>query len=152
MLVLPLKVHRSVVAKFKRKAKELWPKECFAYLLGTTQFGHLEILDIWIPEDIEKHVTSESIYLQDSWVPEVLEYCEEQDLTPLGTIHSHPYTYTEVKLRKFPPDHSTSEADSLSGITAKVHGICRILESKNVRLTATIRFWGPELTVATSYV
>jgi len=152
MLVLPLKVHRSVVAKFKRRCKELFPLENFGYLLGNKQLNSWEIAEIWIPEDIKNYVTSETIYWQNSWVSDVLEYCEEHDLTPLGSIHSHPYTYSEIKRRKTLPDHSTSEADSLSGLTSEVHGICRVLESKTRRLTATVRFWGPELTVTTSYV
>ena len=152
MLVLPLKVHTSVVAKFKRRCKEVYPKECLGYLLGNEQFGYLEVLNIWVPDDIEKHTNSESIYIQAAWALEVLEYCEEHELTPLGTIHSHPYTYEEIKSRRFPPDHSTSEADSLSGITNKVHGICRILQSQKGRLTATVRFWGPEIPVKALYV
>lgn len=155
MIVLPLKVHKRVVSKFKREAKRVFPKEHFCYLLGHEQDGFLEVTDLWLPEDIEKHATPCSVTPPESWGVKVLEYCEENDLTPLGTLHSHPYQYHELhkngaKLEL--PDHAPSEGDANHGLIYKVHGICRILESKNKRLTATIRFWGPALKMETSLV
>lgn len=154
MLVLPLRVHKRAVEKFKRAAKESFPKENFGFLLGQAN-KDFEISHIWIPEDIGKFTTKDTIFLQDTWVPQVLEYCEDHELTPLGSIHSHPYSYTELTLkggRVITPDHATSEADALVGLTTKLHGVCRVLESKNGRLTATVRFWGPEVPVVTTYV
>ncbi len=155
MLVLPLKIHTRVVTKFKKRAKELFPKELFAYLLGNETIDGLEIIDIWIPEDIEKYAKTDHIMLQDAWAGQVLEYCEDHDVTPLGSLHSHPYSYFELHTRGKRvenPDHSTSEADADCGLTSRVHGICRILQSKTGRLTATIKFWGPELPVREEYV
>lgn len=155
MQVLPIRVHNRVVTKFKQEAKRAWPKESFAYILGNEGPGYLEISDIWIPEDIDKFTTKMTICLQDHWAVQVIDYCEDHDLTPLGSLHSHPYSYAEmtVKGKKVcTPDHSTSEGDALCGITSKIHGICRVLESKRGRLTATIRFWGPELPLGITYI
>lgn len=156
MLVLPLKVHQKVVAKFKRSAKEIFPLEAWGYLLGTTQDNCLEITDIWIPEDLKKYAKKDQVDPPAHWPILALEYCEEHELTPLGSIHSHPYMYDELHYNNkricANPDHATSEADSLSGITTQVHAICRILQSKSGRLTATVKFWGPEIPVKEIYV
>ena len=156
MLILPLKVHRSSMAKFKRRAKDVFPLEAWGYLLGMNGTEALEIVDIWIPEDLEKYAKKDKVDPPSHWPIQALEYCEEHDLTPLGSIHSHPYMYDELhhngKRICVNPDHATSEADSLSGITTQVHAICRILQSKSGRLTATIKFWGPEIPVKEIHV
>lgn len=156
MLVLPLKIHTKIVAKFKRKAKEIFPLESWGYLMGNTQDSCLEITHIWIPEDLEQYAKKDKVNPPPHWPILALEYCEEHDLTPLGSIHSHPYMYNELhhegKRICVNPDHATSEADSLSGITTQVHAICRILQSRSGRLTATIKFWGPEIPVKELYL
>lgn len=155
MQVLPLQIHNRVITKFKREAKRVFPKEAWGYLLGNDIVGALEILDVWLPEDIEKHSTSEHVIPPDHWPIQVLEYCEDHDITALGSIHSHPYTYKERFSKGkslWIPDHATSEGDAIHGLTSRLHAICRVLESKNGRLTATIKFWGPELPVSEKYV
>lgn len=155
MIVLPLKVHKRVVSRFKQEAKKLFPFECFGYILGLEASGFIELTDLWIPEDIRKHVTTSQVKPQDTWIPQVLEYCEEHDLVAIGSIHSHPYRYEDLTIaggKAVMPDHAPSEDDALHGLTHRIHGICRITESKNKRLTATIRFWGPALKVETSFI
>lgn len=155
MLVLPLRVHKRVVAKFKKEAKKVFPSEHFGFILGNEKEGHLEVTDLWLPDNIEKHATPHWVRPPKEWSVKVLDYCEEHDLTPLGSIHSHPYSYAELHKTggkcEF-PDHSPSEGDADYGLIYKVHGICRILESQKGRLTATIRFWGPALKVETSLI
>lgn len=148
---LPLKISSRVVEKFKREAKRVFPKEAWGYLLGNESLDAIEITDVWLPEDIEKYSKCDSVNPPKHWPIKVLEYCEEHDLTALGSIHSHPYTYEEI-LSGRRPDHSTSENDALSGLTTKLHAICRVKQSKTGRLRATVKFWGPELPVIETYV
>lgn len=155
MQVLPLVIHERAINKFKREAKRVFPLESWGYILGHETLDALEIVDIWLPEDIEKYAKVDRVDPPKHWPIKVLEYCEEHDITALGSIHSHPYTYAELQHKGYKahlPDHSTSESDALYGLTTRLHAICRILESRTGRLRATIKFWGPELPVQEQYV
>ncbi len=133
----------------------MFPKEAWGYLLGNEALDCVEISDLWLPEDVEKYSTPSTVNPPKHWPIKALEYCEEHDITALGSIHSHPYSYSETHVegrRVMSPDHSTSENDALSGITTKLHGICRVTQSKTGRLRATIKLWGPELPVTEEIV
>lgn len=143
---IQLEVRRSVVIDFKRLAKEVFPLEAFAYLLGRDAGDLIEIEDLFIPNDLVDWVTPTSVSISDLWLPAAKKQAKEGGLKVVGDIHSHAYKHYE--LGKMKPGCVPSAIDMEEGMQT-VTGICDVLEGKTGKLRSDIRFWGPMFPVRT---
>ncbi len=145
MLILPIKVNvrRHVINRFKKAAKEAFPKETFAFLLGHNAGTLVDVEDLYFPEGIAKLSTVNSVEIPDELVSEARAYAKEEALTIVGDIHSHPFQWAELKRSCTKPESTPSETDLRSG-WYHISAICLVCEDSKGRLTASKpRFWGP---------
>ena len=146
MRVEPVKVElpSKLVKEFKCEAKKAFPKETLAYILGRINGHNFDVEELWWPDDINNHTSTDEIRLQPYWAAEAQEHAKEHGLQIIGTIHTHPYKYGEVK----GPDRAPSENDLDSELACYgLIGICRVVENKNGHLRTSIRLWSPMLDV-----
>lgn len=153
MLVLEpikLKIKKSVTQDFKKLAKSLYPKELFAVLLGHDCGTLIEIEDLYVPENIDRHTTKFGFEIKPEWWFYAHEKAKEEDLKIVGDIHSHCFDEFEsagrVKLEPTP-----SEVDINYGLM-HISGICLITRGPTGRLRSRIRMWGPQVQVLEEYV
>lgn len=138
-----LTAKRALMESFKRRARKEFPKECYGILLGVDCGTNIEIVEIYYPgfKSTPSYVLTEA-----QGFVEAEEYSKENELSVVGTIHSHPYGHHEGHSGK---DHSQSEADYYHAPALKVHGICKITQSATGRLRSSIKFWGQLLNIDT---
>lgn len=141
---IKVRVPRRLVGDFKLVAKEYFPREAFAYLLGRDAGTLVEVEELFVPEDLDKWVTEVSVELSPGWLVAAKRAAKDLGLTVVGDIHSHPFRYCELQGLK--PEHTPSEVDIDCGLK-QIHGICRVLEASTGKLRATTRFWGPQVPV-----
>ena len=137
---IQLEVQKSVVEKFKRAAKEAFPLETFAYLLGRDAGTSVEIEDIFIPNNVLECVTTTSVLIDDSWLPAARKEARDLGLTVVGDIHSHPFRYGEEGDLRL---HSAPSAIDMENGLKGINGICAVVQSKSGRLRSRVTFWGP---------
>lgn len=142
---ITVEVSRSLVDQFKAVAKEHFPREAFAYLLGRDAGTLIEIEDLFVPEDLDKHCSDMGFEIQDSWTLAAKAAAKEQGLVIVGDIHSHPFRNGEWS-RRFKPEPTPSVEDIDAGLHC-VNAICLVLECKTGRLRSSVRFWGPQVPV-----
>lgn len=134
-------VPNSVFAKFHKRAKESFPNEMFAFLLGSVKEGVYNITDIFFPTDVERYCRSNAVLVQASWYKEVKKYCKIHSLKLICDYHSHPYDKAEMSKGK--PDTAPSEQDWDSTKPCDIMAICLVTECRDGRLRARTKFWGP---------
>ena len=112
MALHPLRVRLCprVERRFKTLAKDHFPKEAYAYLLGRDGVRSVDVTDLWIPSDLDVYTTQYEVAPPPMWSEEVTDYAKEHELDILGSIHSHPWSQKEL-LGRYRPDHAPSEQD-----------------------------------------
>jgi len=143
MAPISIKVPRRLLNKFRTEAKRFFPREACGLFVGMRIGYSYHVDDIWIPEDLEKHVTDSKINWQTHWETEAHCEAEEMRLAVLGYIHSHPYRFSDPNKGRFVgcAEPAPSEGDwrhGWSGISA----ICVIAEQECGRLLTRTRFYG----------
>ncbi len=153
MLVLEpikLKVKRSVINDFKTLAKKAYPNEAFSVLIGHDCGTLIEVVDLYTPENIERHTTKYGFDIKPEWWFHAYEKAKEEDLTIVGDIHSHCFDLKEskgpIKLEPTP-----SELDLIDGLL-HISGICLITQGVTGKLRSRIRMWGPQVRVDTEII
>jgi len=139
---LRLQIPARIIRQFKKLAKEHFPREAYAFVLGKETSTTLKVEELWVPPDLATYSTPASVSLPRHWAEEVWEYTQENDLDPLGDIHSHPFKQQEYLFATGRPEAVPSEADFRTWTTG-VNGICVVVEGKTGKLRSHIRFWGP---------
>lgn len=137
-------VSRSIINEFKKAAKESFPNETFAFLLGRDAGTIVEIEELFIPMDVDEWCDANSVTMSDDWLPAARKHASSIGLKVVGDIHSHPYKYGEIG--KIIPDCSPSEDDIDCGLP-HINAVCYVRETKNSRLVSQVRFWGPMFSV-----
>ncbi len=143
-MLLPAKLTISdkLISTFKAKAREKFPREAYAVLLGHGDLATgIVIEDIHFPDFAS---TSDCVYIPEDGYLEIAEQAKEQDMIICGDIHSHPYEHREDG--KY-PDCSRSELDFDYAPAFMVQGICRVTQSATGRLRCVVRFWGPAVPI-----
>lgn len=137
-----IKVHvsRTLINEFKKEAKEAFPKETFAYLIGSDAGTSVEIEELFVPLDVDEWCDSNSVNISDQWLPAARRQAGYHGLKVIGDIHSHPYKHGEMGNMK--PDCAPS-ADDIDGGLPYINAICHVRELKNGKLISQVRFWGP---------
>lgn len=144
---IQLKVDPGVERRFRQQAREAFPKETLAYLMGHDYGNRMEVVDLWVPPADLTKATSYYIDLAEHIDWEAAEYAKSEGLQLLGDIHTHPWTHSEVDLRRrirfsSPISPSASDWDRLEGVRWLM-GICLIEQMANQRLRCQFRYWGP---------
>jgi hypothetical protein len=138
-----IEVERWVLDVFRKEAKRLFPREAYAILIGH-QVGNLYAVDdIWIPDDLEKHVTTHSVDIQPYW--EIQAHCEaeEDDAAVLGSIHSHPFNFDKCGGEFYGKAAAAPSVGDWQVGWPGIAGICAIAEQSDGRLKTRTRFYGP---------
>lgn len=143
---LKINVTTEVTDEFTARAKDSFPNETFAYLVGKyVTPDHVEVTKIIVPENVDAHCSPAEVDVQDKWLKAAKRKAKSEGLVVVGDIHSHPYSAAEIAARRpHKPDTSPSESDLERSLCAgPIMAICLVTESKAGRLTARIRFWSP---------
>lgn len=146
---LTVRIKRGAERAFKKAAKEAFPREEFALLLGRrgqdADFWSVEVEKVYFPEGRQAHCSSGSVYTQDSWYVKAKKAAAADGLELVGDIHSHTWRKDHVvKGHSCAPseddvDHSGLILPFTEGRIA-IFGICSVLETKR-GLQAKLRFY-----------
>lgn len=137
---ITVRVTRTVVLEFKKAAREAFPCETFAYLLGRDAGTLVEVEELFFPMDVDEWCTENGVHISPGWLPAAKKEAAHSGLKVVGDIHSHPFKHWE--LGSVLPECAPSEQD-LDGGQHHITGICRVREFRGGRKVASIRFWGP---------
>lgn len=134
MKSISLTVPKKLVEQFKKKAREQFPVELYAVLIGHDYCDKIEVLDFYYPNFKANRFF---IWCDGVGYLDAEEHASEVGLSIVGDIHSHCFD------SKYGGDHSKSERDHAWGHKLRVQGICRVIEHAKKRRRATVKFWGP---------
>lgn len=145
MAAIHLHVPKKIEREFVAAAKQLYPKEAYAYLLGTLAGDTVHIDELYIPDDTAYFASEVEVVPQPHWRAEALAQADESALILVGDIHSHPFPYTGTLIN----DHAQSEGDLDYPNNFLINGICIVqnVGVKKQRLRASIRWWGTSIRV-----
>jgi hypothetical protein len=148
---MPAKINLAVPAKLEReiitRAKAMFPRESFAYILGTIAGDSVHLDELWIPDDLDQWTSEDCVLVQPSWAVDAAAEAKESGLVIVAWLHSHCYLRFEGEgLMK---DRSQSEADLDCGFQLPISAICVVQDigKKRRRLRASVKFWGFTLPV-----
>lgn len=82
---------------YVKEAKKAFPRETYAFLLGSEDENTKNIQELYIPSDQDKWCTSECVMRTNFWVKEAKKYIKSKNLVVLGDIHSHCYFDIDAK-------------------------------------------------------
>ncbi len=139
ILTVPPRIERE----FKRRAKAAFRRETFAFLIGTIAGDHAHLDELYWPDDVDEHCTESAVDIQDGWYADAQDYARESEAVILGSAHSHPYANGGGSLK----DRAHSETDLDSPVSRMISGICVVQETKSGRLRASMRWWGPSVSL-----
>jgi Prokaryotic homologs of the JAB domain len=137
-----IQVSEQITNEFKAKAKEVFPNEAFAYLLGHADDDKFIIDSLFYPTDCDSHCTPHHVHVQADWRTQAKREAKRTNTEILGDIHSHPYVYNGKKGSRL-CDTSPSETDWDSVHDGEITGICVVQQIKDKRLRARVKYWGP---------
>ncbi len=135
-------VRGSVEKEFKSAAKEAFPKETFAYLLGHSFADRGIIEDLYFPQDVGQFCTTDTVYVQPRWLREAKQYARSIELAVIGEIHSHPYTYFSGAESIIRAGRILSESD-FDRKPFGINGLCVVVERKSGQLVSSCRYYPP---------
>jgi proteasome lid subunit RPN8/RPN11 len=146
---------KALAGKYKREAKNIFPVECYAILLGkVTKKGVYRVTELYFPPDAPSFSTDEIVDVQDSWWKDARVLAREKKLSLLGDLHSHcwPPSYAPDKSGQ-PSTADLERFDFLrrkTRLPAPIFGICCVYPSKR-GYEGVFKFWpvvkNPELTL-----
>jgi hypothetical protein len=138
-----LDVGEDVIEEFKDSAKAKFPRETYAILLGRIEVDRVQVTELYVPADVDKHCHTSAVNVQQCWGAKAKRYAKAVGLVVLGDIHSHPYEAAEMEARRpHLPDASPSEGDLKRSKFGILQGICLVTESNTGKLRSRVRFWG----------
>ena len=129
-----------IATRWHRECRRAWPLEAFAYLLGRRAGLAHFVEGIWLPADLERFSTPNSLSIPQRWMREALEHAEDEGLEVIGDIHSHPYPYSETNgafVEAIP-----SEGDHAQGWHL-IAGVTALCETQSGRKLCRTRFYAP---------
>jgi hypothetical protein len=126
--------------RWHAEARRQWPLEAFAYLLGTRDAWGFSVEDLWIPPATHLEASEAGIYTPRRWLHEAYRIADEEGLTVLGDIHTHPRRFKAYggSLSEATP----SEGDYATGWSG-LCGITNASEQRDGRIKCRTRFYGP---------
>ncbi len=136
-----IEIPNQVIRQFKKQAKDAFPRETFAYLIGRDAGTVVEIEGLFIPDGLDAHCTPASVVLQPHWRVEALEHAQEDGCEVVGDIHSHPFQFKSWCGTSPGRIQSEGDLDCTAG-ELSIYGIRSVGESKSGRIRPSHRFWG----------
>lgn len=138
----------AVIDSFRRDAVAHFPKEHYGILIGHDAGDTVELVEVFVPEGVEKFCTTKGINVLHHWLAEADEHAREMGCSVVGDIHSHPYTRQELRCMPLGVDCSPSDQDlrRFPGWRGII-GLVLITESARKRRRSTVHFWGPMIPV-----
>ena len=125
-----VRVKQGALNHFRKKARESYPLEIHAYLLGNVKsITEVEITDFRYPQSYNIQTGNNVQWTADEF-SKLKERATESNKVIIGDIHSHP-NWDAVMSEQ---DYKACILDSLV-----VCGICSLTKDKNTR----VRFWTP---------
>lgn len=105
---------------FAKLARKLFPKEAYCILLGrklenSPYLFHIE--DLYIPADLEKHVSPDFVNVQKSWFGMAHEVAFQYGKLVLGDLHSHCYDESSGFSDAAP---SEADLDRIPGVSSEL--------------------------------
>lgn len=135
---ITIRFSRKLRNVFSRAAKEIFPKEAFAFCFGThnKSTGIIEIIELYFPE-IVQHKDGAGFSVMPAAQVLAEKLSEAAGLEILATCHSHPY-----KEKEGIDDCAPSETDweRLYPDLGLCMGICSVVQY-NKKLHTRFRFW-----------
>lgn len=89
-MTIQVDIARSALRAWHRAARRQYPREAFAYLIGSPGRCGPVITDIWTPRDIRRHNSPNDVQVPHHWFVGAVERAEEYGLRVVGCVHSHP--------------------------------------------------------------
>jgi proteasome lid subunit RPN8/RPN11 len=124
-----VKLSKGALAHFRRKAREAYPLEIHAYLLGEiTSIDTIKVEKFCYPKYYATQTPANVGWSAEEYA-KLKVTAEEKGLKIVGDIHSHPRWDAVMS----PDDYKSCLLDSLS-----VCGICSIYDKQT-----RVRFWTP---------
>lgn len=124
-----VRVKKGALNHFRKRAREVFPLEIHAYLLGNIKsIDTIEIVEFCYPKVYQVQTTGEVQWSAEEYVA-LKEEAENKQLKIVGDIHSHPKWDAVMS----PSDYKGCILDGLS-----VCGICSVYGNKT-----RVRFWTP---------
>lgn len=139
-VTIRIEAKKKALARFKSAARNAYPKETLAYLIGEKLGDLILIEDVYFPEKVDLASTNNAVYYQNWWPEEALEYARDHDLEVVGDIHTHPRKFK--KWKGLCSEVTPSEGDYIDGWEG-ICGICIVTQLKNGSLRTKVAFYGP---------
>jgi proteasome lid subunit RPN8/RPN11 len=136
---------KSLAGEFKRAAKNIFPVESYAILLGkVAKNGVYRVTELYFPPDAPRFSTDEIVNIQDSWWKDARLLARERKLSLLGDVHSHCFPVSFVPDKSGQPSTADLERfDFLrrkTRLSAPIFGICCVYPSKR-GYEGRFKFW-----------
>jgi proteasome lid subunit RPN8/RPN11 len=125
-----VRVSKSALDHFRRRAREAYPLEIHAFLLGVVNsVNEIEVTDFRYPKEYKVQTDNHIQWTADEYA-KLKERATALNKIIVGDIHSHP-DWDAVMSEQ---DYKACILDSLS-----ICGICSVMKDKKTR----VRFWTP---------
>jgi proteasome lid subunit RPN8/RPN11 len=115
---------RSLKRRITESAKEAYPLEDFAILLGVVTDSYFKIGDIYYPANRLDKATENSVKVDLGWYEEARKYARGSNYYVIGDVHSHPMT------DDYDIDLAPSECDWQGSGQDWLMGICTVRENR----------------------
>lgn len=129
---------KQVIDQFKEAAKEAYPLETIAYLIGYVQGSKCTVTSLYFSKS-NKGCTKVGINTHGNCKVAAKKLAASQNQMVVGDIHSHPYNSVMTDLAPSTTDWLNQERD------LHLMGICVVYPLKNGSKRAHVRFWGPAI-------
>lgn len=140
-MITKVHVNKGPLARFRKKAKLLFPAELLGICVGTVESGIAVVKDILIPDDQEN--TEDFVNVPVNSYEIARQYAYENGWVVLGDIHTHCSEYFAVE-ETTPSKGDTIISEevltSLSGYGGFL-GIMSLEKTKKNRFRSKMNFW-----------
>lgn len=134
---MKIRILKGWLDQFKFEAKSLYPKECYAILLGKRKDDRVTVEHVIFPDLDGTHSSSDSVTIQGKWYQHAEKVAALKGLEVVGDIHSHCR-----ESDKHVDEHAPSQVDwEQLGHEGRVLGICAITKLPSGQMRASIEFW-----------
>lgn len=140
-MALSVRIPKALEQRFKKAAKEAFPNEEYAILLGQKRSAEVfEVVDLYFPPDRDKFCTDRHVDIQPRWFKEARKLAQEAGYRLIGDLHSHPYTkMTDASPSECDWDASEYPKGWTNG-SSIVMGICLVVKRAG-KWYSRVRFW-----------
>jgi proteasome lid subunit RPN8/RPN11 len=134
-----VRICRSRKAYFCRKARQCYPNETFAYLIGRQiHNGLIEVHWFYYPELVKS--TPQELETTAEAPAEAEKFAKEQDMVVVGDIHTHP-DYPPIMSGRDHLDHKKNENKITAILEVPKNGRTKLAVWRNSPLSCDIEYF-----------